>query len=329
MPDPLTDCIAGYVSGAVGIAIGNPLDILKVKLQNSAASTRLVGSLRLSGPDELLLSSSSSSSLSTDSVPSTTRIQTGREVTGYRYLQSLLHGVAAPILGYGALNALLFASYSVTLRVLDEFTPTIPDVAKIFTAGTIAGLSTVVISAPTEVIKCRAQVSHGSIRPGGTTKKTVGLSSWTVCKEILKREGVAGCFKGGLVTGFRDGFGYGVYFWAYGAAKNWKIVEVETSVQHVLHLLIAGGIAGCMSWASIYPLDVIKTRYQAQLANDASLHPSERYTSSWDCARKTYRAGGVRCFFRGISVTMVRAFLVNAVQFGTYEWMVNILEGGG
>ncbi|KAK9368753.1 mitochondrial carrier domain-containing protein [Lipomyces kononenkoae] len=325
MPDPLTDCIAGYISGAVGIAIGNPLDIIKVQLQNSSASARLFGSPRLPGPDELLISPS----LSANSAASTTPLQTGRKVIDYRYLQSLLHGVAAPILGYGALNALLFASYSVSLRVLDEVSPAMPDIAKMFAAGTIAGLSTVVVSAPTEVIKCRAQASHDSIKPGSTTNEAVGLSSWTVCKDVFKREGIAGFFKGGLVTGFRDGFGYGVYFWAYGAAKNWKVVEDETRLQHVLHLLIAGGIAGCLSWASIYPLDVIKTRYQAQLANDASLHSSERYTSSWDCARKTYRAGGIRFFFRGITVTMVRAFLVNAVQFGTYEWMVKVLEGAG
>ncbi|KAK9332372.1 mitochondrial carrier domain-containing protein [Lipomyces starkeyi] len=323
MPEPLTDCIAGYVSGAVGIAIGNPLDIIKVQLQNSSARARPSPSPSLSGSDELLLTSS----LSSESVVSTTRIQTGRKLIDYRYLQSLLHGVAAPILGYGALNALLFASYSISLRALDEISPTVPDIAKVFTAGTIAGLSTFVISAPTELIKCRAQVSHGSIKPGSAASETVGISSWMVCKEILMHEGVLGFFKGGLVTSFRDGFGYGIYFWAYGAAKNWKVVDVETNVQHVIHLLIAGGFAGCMSWASIFPLDVIKTRYQAQLAHDASLQPTERYTSTWDCARKTYVAGGIRSFFRGMNVTMIRAFLVNAVQFGTYEWMVKIIEG--
>ncbi|KAK9389641.1 mitochondrial carrier domain-containing protein [Lipomyces mesembrius] len=323
MPEPLTDYIAGYVSGAVGIAIGNPLDIIKVQLQNSSARARPSPSPSLSGSDEVLLASSPSA----EPVVSTTRIQTGRKVIDYRYLQSLLHGVAAPILGYGALNALLFASYSISLRALDEISPTVPDIAKVFTAGTIAGLSTFVISAPTELIKCQAQASHCSIRPGSAASERVGISSWTVCKEILKHEGVLGFFKGGMVTSFRDGFGYGIYFWAYGAAKNWKVVDVETSVQHVIHLLIAGGLAGCMSWASIFPLDVIKTRYQAQLAHDASLHPTERYTSTWDCARKTYVAGGIRSFFRGMNVTMIRAFLVNAVQFGTYEWMVKIIEG--
>ncbi|KAK9320515.1 mitochondrial carrier domain-containing protein [Lipomyces orientalis] len=325
MPEPRTDFIAGYVSGAVGIAIGNPLDIIKVQLQNSFAGPHSVRSRSSSGSGELLLPASPS----VDSVPSTSRLQTERRLLDFRYLQSLLHGIAAPILGYGALNALLFASYSISLRALDEISPPVPDIAKIFTAGTIAGLSTFVISAPTELIKCRAQVTHGSISPGSAAGDRVGKSSWTVCKEIVKHDGVLGFFRGGLVTGFRDGFGYGVYFWAYGAAKNWKVVEEETKLQHVIHLLLAGGIAGCMSWASIFPLDVIKTRYQAQPAHDESLQPCERYSSSWDCARKTYVEGGVRVFFRGINVTMIRAFLVNAIQFGTYEWMVKIIEEAG
>src|ERR1700761_8671424 len=29
-------------------------------------------------------------------------------------------------------------------------------------------------------------------------------------------------------------------------------------------VLLAGGIAGCISWATIFPLDVIKTRIQSQ-----------------------------------------------------------------
>lgn len=117
-----------------------------------------------------------------------------------RYVRSLMHGVAAPIMGYGALNALLFASYSVSKSTLDDQQISLSEVVKVFSAGTVAGLSTFFVSAPIENVKCRAQITHGEM----------GKSSLRVVKEVWKVEGIRGFFKGGLVTGFRDGFGYGV-----------------------------------------------------------------------------------------------------------------------
>ncbi|KAK9479523.1 mitochondrial carrier domain-containing protein [Lipomyces japonicus] len=315
MPEPATDLIAGYVSGVVGIAIGNPLDIVKVQLQNSSSVSSLASSL--------LVRSLSSESVSS-SIDGSLHSVTSFSKLNYGFLKSLLHGVAAPMLGYGALNALLFVSYSVSLNSLDLNLPSLPELAKIFTAGTVAGLGTVAVSAPTEIIKCRAQATHGHITSG---TGIAGKSSWTVCKEIYAHEGLRGFFKGGLVTGLRDGFGYGVYFWTYNVCKNWQFTERESKVQAAIHLLIAGGLAGCASWASIFPLDVIKTRYQSQNINDHSMHSSERYSSSWDCVKKTYASGGMRIFFRGLRVTMIRAFIVNAAQFGTYEWVVRLSDG--
>ncbi|KAK9467787.1 mitochondrial carrier domain-containing protein [Lipomyces arxii] len=312
MPAPLTDFLAGYVSGAVGIAIGNPFDIIKVKLQNGSVDVH-----HLTGTDELVVNAAAQAA----EIP---RINAGLRPLSidFKYVQSLLHGVAAPILGYGALNALLFASYSISMQSFSTYMPSMPDVGRIFASGTIAGLSTFVISAPTEIIKCRTQLTHEGLAT--TTGHQLEKSSWTVAKEIYRHEGPLGFFKGGMVTGFRDGFGYGVYFWAYGVGKNWKIIEEETSIQHAIHLLIAGGVAGCATWASIFPLDVVKTRYQAQ--QEHNVPASERYKSSWDCAKRTFVEGGIQAFFRGMKVTMIRAFIVNAVQFGTYEWMVKIIE---
>ncbi|KAK7205298.1 solute carrier family 25 member 45 [Myxozyma melibiosi] len=325
MPTPTTDFIAGYVSGAVSIAVGNPLDIIKVKLQNASSSSAAV---TLGEADELRAVVQRTTATATATAAAETATAPAKDL---RYLRSLLHGVAAPIIGYGALNALLFASYSITMRALTspssparEF----PEIVNVFGAGTVAGLSTFVISAPIENVKCRAQATHSGALGGsaaGAGAGEVGKSSWKVAKEVYKFEGFRGFFKGGLVTGFRDGFGYGVYFWAYNAAKGAKLVEEESGWQHVVHLLLAGGIAGCATWASIFPLDVIKTRYQTQPVSPTG--QPLKYSSTWDCAKKSFAEGGVRVFFSGLKVCLVRAFLVNAIQFGTYEWMVKVIDG--
>ena len=42
----------------------------------------------------------------------------------------------------------------------------------------------------------------------------------------------------------------------------------------------------------------------------------------------TYREGGLGIFFRGLGVCSVRAFVVNAVQWAVYEWVMGLLLHG-
>ena len=64
-------------------------------------------------------------------------------------------------------------------------------------AGALAGLATFVISAPTELVKCRAQLDKA------------GRPSWNIAKDIWRRHGLTGLYYGGLVTSVRDSVGYG------------------------------------------------------------------------------------------------------------------------
>lgn len=106
-------------------------------------------------------------------------------------------GATAPILGYGALNALLFVTYNRSLELLGD-SPAVPDsLLKVWCAGAAGGLASFIVSAPTELIKCRAQVSTGT------------TSSWSIARDVWKREGVRGLYHGGGITSVRDAVGYG------------------------------------------------------------------------------------------------------------------------
>ena len=67
----------------------------------------------------------------------------------------------------------------------------------IWAAGAVGGLATWVVSAPTELIKCRTQLKGGD------------QSSWSVAKDIWRQGGVRGLYFGGGVTSVRDSVGYG------------------------------------------------------------------------------------------------------------------------
>lgn len=82
--------------------------------------------------------------------------------------------------------------------VTDVTNPTGVPLSQIWLAGAVGGLASWSISSPTELVKCRAQLSsHQSV------------SSWTVTKDILRSQGLEGLYFGGLVTSIRDSVGYG------------------------------------------------------------------------------------------------------------------------
>ncbi|KAI9809611.1 MAG: hypothetical protein M1825_000043 [Sarcosagium campestre] len=158
------DFLAGYLSGAVGIIVGNPLDLIKVRLQ--------------AGPLSLTPGTSS-------------------PLKYFDSAGSLVRGATAPILGYGALNALLFVSYNRTLLLLGD-EPSSPFSAwKTFFAGATGGLAQWVVSAPTELIKCRTQLSP------------LRHTSWEIARETIRTSGLRGLYFGGSITSLRDSVGYG------------------------------------------------------------------------------------------------------------------------
>lgn len=158
------DFWAGYVSGAAGILIGNPLDIAKVHLQRPTT---------------------------TEGTTSTTPAFRLNDL----YSLQAVKGTAAPILGYGALNALLFITYNRCMHLFsqDPSHPSSPGAT--FASGALAGLATFVVSAPTELVKCRAQVGQ--------------QSSWEIARQLWREGGLRRLYWGGAVTSVRDSVGYG------------------------------------------------------------------------------------------------------------------------
>ncbi|KAI4755481.1 hypothetical protein E4T52_12433 [Aureobasidium sp. EXF-3400] len=302
------DFWAGYVSGAAGIIIGNPLDIVKVNLQRGDR-----------GPP-LLSPTTTTPILPSPSTATTTSTKAAKS------LSTLLRGTAAPILGYGALNALMFITYNRCMVALSDDPSSPSSLSKTFVAGALGGLATFIVSAPTELIKCRAQVS------------SVETSSWAIATQLWKERGLRGLYWGGGVTSLRDSVGYGFYFWSYELSKRMLISEkTDAEKPEWMTILLCGGIAGVVTWASIFPLDVIKTRVQTQGISKSpiSVHTGEQSEliasqnsgrfGTIQIARQAYREEGLSVFFRGLGVCSFRAFFVNAAQWAVYEWMMHIL----
>ena len=217
-------------------------------------------------------------------------------------MRALFKGMSSPLLTSSVCNALCFHTYAATLRNLSDTGPR--TYRHVFFAGCAAGAATTVLVTPIEVLKIRLQVQKGRRAQGPLA----------LAANILSTEGVRGLFRGTGVTLLRDTPSTGVYYAMYEFSRN-AFGERGTGTDAAT--LCAGALAGVLSWASIYPLDVIKSRMQASPG---------RYSGMTDCALHSFREEGAAVFTRGLPACLLRAALVNAAIFGGYEAGVELLQ---
>lgn len=218
---------------------------------------------------------------------------------------SLYKGLVAPLLGSGILNAVIFATYDSWCQKLLETrnsyngtSETTNSHAEYFCAGSLTGFAQAFVASPFERIKIILQNQT-------TTGKFRGP------RDILRGSSMRTLYHGLGSTMGRDFYSYGVYFQQY---QYWR----EALPQNHLTYLIAGGVAGSLSWTSCYPVDVVKSRIQADTVG--------KYKSFFDCAKKSYQEEGITVFGRGYFMTILRAFIVNSVTFYSYEQAVAFLK---
>ncbi|KAI8084406.1 mitochondrial carrier domain-containing protein [Gilbertella persicaria] len=231
--------------------------------------------------------------------------QTLRNMIRTEGLSSMFKGVMSPVVGLAGLNALLFVSYGSILRCFDRQETPEPTLWQVYLAGAGAGFACFLFSTPTDLVKIQAQMTK------------IPKTTLQVTKEIYVTSGFKGFYQGGIITMIRDAPSYGIYFWAYEGMK--RALDVNNSGMH----------GNSFSWASIYPIDVVKSRLQMQHQTQGEhtrLLVDRPYTSIKDCVVRSYRTEGVRVFFRGLWPTLLRGFPVNAVTFYVYEITMDLLN---
>ncbi|XP_042548719.1 mitochondrial basic amino acids transporter isoform X1 [Dipodomys spectabilis] len=222
----------------------------------------------------------------------------------------LYKGLGSPLMGLTFINALVFGVQGNTLRVLGHDSP-----LHQFVAGAAAGAIQCVICCPMELAKTRLQ-----LQAAGPARAYKG--SLDCLAQIYRREGLRGINRGMASTLLRETPSFGVYFLTYDVLTRALRCEPADRLL-VPKLLLAGGTAGMASWLSTYPVDVVKSRLQAD-----GVRGAPRYRGLLDCARQSYEAEGWRVFTRGLGSTLLRAFPVNAATFATVTAVLSYARGG-
>lgn len=91
-------------------------------------------------------------------------------------------------------------------------------------------------------------------------------------------------------TLLREGLGFSIYFSCF------EYLNRNNISKNNLQIAINGGLSGCISWAVIYPIDIIKTNIQ--------------------CSNSIKNING---YYKGFSLSMLRCIPLHATVFLVYE----------
>ncbi|XP_058074394.1 mitochondrial arginine transporter BAC2-like [Magnolia sinica] len=271
--------VAGGFGGMAGVISGHPLDTLRIRLQQPSNNTSAFRLLH---------------SIVTTEGPS-----------------SLYRGMGTPLATVAFQNAVAFQVYAVLSRAFDSSNGSNPPSYRSVALGGVGtGALQSLILSPVELVKIRLQIQHHRTNVEGPVN---------VVKNIMRKEGIRGMYRGLAITVLRDAPAHGVYFWTYESTRECLHPGCRKSGQESLRtMLVAGGLAGVASWVCCYPLDVVKTRLQAQSQSHKDC-PPPKYCGIIDCFQKSVQEEGYTVLWRGLGTAIARAFVVNGAIFSAYE----------
>lgn len=137
---------------------------------------------------------------------------------------------------------------------------------------------------------------------------------------VIKEQGVQGLYKGVVATGIRQASSVGVRFMLYNEVRA-VIAGGKDAKGKPWHSMVAGGTVGAISVIVNNPVDVVKSRIQAQGSG-----PNPAYTGTVQAFFKILREEGARSFFKGVEARVLRVGLGQAITFATYEQIFQIID---
>ncbi|KAK7192839.1 hypothetical protein DPSP01_012950 [Paraphaeosphaeria sporulosa] len=285
----LKDLFAGAVGGVAQVLIGQPFDIVKVRLQTTS---------QYSG-----------------ALDAATKIYKNEGALAF------YKGTLTPLIGIGACVSVQFGGFHYARRAfearnLEKTGSGDLSYSQYYAAGAFAGITNTVLSSPIEHIRIRLQTQpHGAARLYNGPIDCI--------KKLTAHEGIRGVYRGTAVTFLREANAYGAWFAAFefmmnkdAERNNIKRDEISTA-----KVALYGGLAGEALWLWSYPFDVIKSKMQTD-----GFGETQKYKSMRDCFAQTFKAEGLGGFWRGIGPTLLRAMPVSAGTFATVELTMRFIN---
>ncbi|XP_053318145.1 solute carrier family 25 member 48 isoform X2 [Spea bombifrons] len=294
------DFIAGCLGGASSVIVGHPLDTVKARLQVGHGYGNTFNCI--------------------------ISIYRNESVAGF------YKGMSFPLASIAVYNSVVFGVFRNTQRFISECRNRshcrAPDILDVTVASMVTGFISVGIGSPVDLVKIRLQMQTQSFIPENmpTKHKSPLFQHQAAYKgpihcfnSIIRQEGFAGMYRGAGAMILRDVPGYCLYFIPYTYLCEWLTQDYHAAPS-ASSVWIAGGISGAISWGTATPMDVVKSRLQAD-----GVH-CNKYKGVTDCILQSYHKEGFKVFFRGITVNAIRGFPMSAALFLTYELSLKAIK---
>ena len=282
--------LSGAVSGVVGVSTTFPLELIRVRLQTQDARAEYRGFW--------------------DCLRKTVRGEG---------LRGLYKGMAAPLFGATLTKTVDFGLFGFFRSVFDD---------RLMLAGACSAAVASLVLTPIDRAKIILQIqrtaaerarAEGRAPPAATTEERQKL--YRGPGDVWRDQGVRGMWRGQLVTLYRE-LTYGcLYFPLFELLKKRAGQSVSGGGgggQLPFPVLMACGAAtGAVVWVAIFPLDVVKSRVQANRGPPVSM---------LSVAREHWRREGVRGFWKGLSAAIVRSVPAHGIVLATYSFLKTNLE---
>ncbi|KAL6820726.1 mitochondrial carrier domain-containing protein [Trichoderma camerunense] len=284
------DLFSGAVGGIAQVLIGQPFDIVKVRLQTS---NQYAGALEAA----------------------TSIYKNEGALAFYK-------GTLTPLIGIGACVSVQFGAFHAARRWLEARNTAQGRASELgygqyFLAGAFAGVANAPLSGPIEHIRIRLQSQpHGEGRLYNGPLDCI--------RKVSSHNGaLSGLYRGEIVTVWRESFAYGAWFTAFEYLMNADAARngIDRKQIPTYKIALYGGLAGEVLWLASYPFDVIKSKMQTD-----GFGAQQKYPTMRSCFSATWRADGVRGFWKGIGPTLLRAMPVSAGTFAVVEMTMRAIN---
>ncbi|GAA5940787.1 hypothetical protein JCM1841_004718 [Sporobolomyces salmonicolor] len=215
-------------------------------------------------------------------------------------------------------SAIKFLSYESAKRVFAQHWDCVPDQTLIsnssrFVAGGIGGVISQFCIYPIESLKTRVMSSTGGAQRGNALILQTARDMW--------RQGRFRFFFRGLPAGLIGVFPYAAIDMSTFEGIKISYTKWAGEEPGIMGSLAFGAVSGGVGASSVYPLNLVRTRLQAQ---GTPAHP-QTYIGIRDAAMKCYQREGWRGFYKGLTPTLVKVVPAVAISYAVYDTSKKIL----
>lgn len=195
-------------------------------------------------------------------------------------------------------------------------------------AGSIAGVASVAVTYPLDIIRTRLSIQTASIGNLREHYQNIGQKPpgiMSVGRQIYATEGGwLGLYRGIIPTTMGVAPYVGINFAVYEWMRELIIDYTNQPEPSAFGKLAAGAASGAVAQTLTYPFDVLRRRFQV-ISMDKSAGIGYQYSSVWNALSTIVKSEGFWGLYKGLSANLLKVVPSMAASWLSFEYVKDLL----